>query len=148
MFRFMWKWHKNRKGTCEGSGKFRANHLSQSISFQSVKNLDEFVRQYGGRKSGSREAEFQERNRKEWACLQRGGKFVGFRFHCPSLLNGGRPDSENSKLVKAQTVPKMTSRNPGHAAGAHWHRYRVSMIHNYYRFQNIISIYDDMVFKL
>ena len=33
----------------------------------------------------------------------------------------GLPNSENSKLVKAPTVPKVTSRNPGHSAGAHWH---------------------------
>ena len=48
---------------------------------------------------------------------------VGFRFHCPSIFKGGRPDLENSKLVKALTVLKVASRNPGHSAGAHWHRY-------------------------
>ena len=38
-------------------------------------------------------------------------------FECPS--------SEKSKLVKVLTVPKVpvTSRNPRHTAGAHWHRY-------------------------
>ena len=47
----------------------RANHLFQSISgsktmdwnFRSVKRLDELVKQHGGRNSGGREAEFQER---------------------------------------------------------------------------------------
>ena len=50
---------------------------------------------------------------------------MGFRFHCPSVFKGGGPeppDSEISKLVKAPTVPKVTSRNSGHAAGTHWHR--------------------------
>ena len=31
-------------------------------NFQSVKYLDELVQQYGGRKSGGRQAEFQEKN--------------------------------------------------------------------------------------
>ena len=47
----------------------RANHLFQSISgsktmdwnFRSVKRFDKLVEQYGGRKSGGRETEFQER---------------------------------------------------------------------------------------
>ena len=47
-----------------------------------------------------------------------GGSLVGFGIHCQSVFKGGRPDSENSELVKAPTVPKVTSRNPGHAAGA------------------------------
>ena len=49
--------------------------------------------------------------------------FVGFGFHCQSIFEGGQPDYENSNLVKAQTVPKVTSRNSRHAAGSHWHRY-------------------------
>ena len=44
---------------------------------------------------------------------------MGFGFFCESarqVFKGGRPESENSKLVKAPTVPKVTT-------GAHWHRY-------------------------
>ena len=44
-------------------------------------------------------------------------------FSARLVFKGGRPDSQNSKLVKAQTVLKVTSRNPRHSAGAHWHRY-------------------------
>ena len=43
-----------------------------------------------------------------------------FGSHCP--FKGGWSDSENSKLVKASTVLKVTSRSPGHAPGAYWHR--------------------------
>ena len=50
------------------------------------------------------------------------GEFLGFGFHCPPVFKGGRPDSKKSMLVKAPTVPKVTSKNPGHAAGAHWHK--------------------------
>ena len=50
-------------------------------------------------------------------------EFLGFGFSARLVFKGGRPDSENSKLVKAQTGPNVTSRNPGHTAGAHWHRY-------------------------
>ena len=52
-------------------------------------------------------------------------EFCGFGSFCPSVFKGGRPDLENSKLVKALTVQilrKVTSRNPLHAAGAHWRR--------------------------
>ena len=80
------------------------------------------MEQYGGKKSRGREAEFQERIRKELAYLYSGGSFLGFGFHCQSVFKGGRPDLENSKLVKAPTVPRVTSRNPGHYAGADWHR--------------------------
>ena len=51
--------------------------------------------------------------------------FLGFRFSACLVFKGSRPNSENSKLVKAPTVPKVKSRNPkvksrnGHAAGAH-----------------------------
>ena len=48
-------------------------------------------------------------------------EFLGFGFLL--VFKGGQSDSEKSKLVKALTVPKVTSRNPGHAAVAHWHRY-------------------------
>ena len=51
-------------------------------------------------------------------------EFLGFGFSARLVFKGGRPHSENSKLVKAPTVPKVTSRNPGRAAGAHWHRYQ------------------------
>ena len=61
--------------------KDQANYLNQSMSgsevidwnFQSVKYLDKLLQQYGGRKSRGQEAEFQERIRKEWACLHGGG---------------------------------------------------------------------------
>ena len=46
---------------------------------------------------------------------------LGFRIFLP-VWYLKVADSENSKLVKAPTVPKATSRNPRHAAGAHWHR--------------------------
>ena len=97
----------------------QANYLFQSISgskatdwnFQSVKYLHELVRQYGGRKSGDREAEFRERIRKEWACLRFGGNCWVSDFSARPVFKGGWPNSENSKLVKALTVPKVTSRN-------------------------------------
>ena len=92
-------------------------------NFQSVKYLHELVQQYGGRKSGGWEAEFQERIRKEWACLQRGGSFCGFGFECPSVFKAGLPDSESSNLVKVSTVLKVTSRNSGHCSWAHRHSY-------------------------
>ena len=61
----------------------------------------------------------------EHACIVEGVR--GFRIFLPvrylKVAVTGGPDSENSKLVKAPTVPKLTSRNPGHATGAHWHRY-------------------------
>ena len=41
-------------------------------------------------------------------------------FHCPSVFEAGLSYSDKSKLVYAFTVPKVTSRNPGHAAAAHW----------------------------
>ena len=50
-------------------------------------------------------------------------EFLGFGFSARLVFKGGWPDSENSKLVKAPTFPKVTSRNPGHTAGAPWHRY-------------------------
>ena len=37
--------------------------------------MDEHVEQDGRKKSYDQEAEHQERVRKEWACLQRGGNF-------------------------------------------------------------------------
>ena len=49
------------------------------------------------------------------------GSIVEFFGSARLVFKGGLPDSENSKLVKALTVPKVTSRNPRHAAGAHWH---------------------------
>ena len=49
-------------------------------------------------------------------------EFCGFRI-VVSVFRDGQPDWENSKLVKALTVQKVTSRNPGHSAGAHWHGY-------------------------
>ena len=48
-------------------------------------------------------------------------EILGFRLHCQSLFKGDWPDLENSKLVKALTVPKVTGKNPGHSAGVHWH---------------------------
>ena len=65
-----YKWHNKTKKCAR---KDQANYLFQSIlgskatdwNFQSVKYLHELVQQYGGRKSGGREAEFQERIRKE-----------------------------------------------------------------------------------
>ena len=86
--------------------------------------------QYGGRKSGGRDAEFQEKIRKEWACLHCGGSSWVSDFSARLVFKGGRPDSENSKLVKAPTVPKAKSRNPRHAAGAHWHRVGFSVQKN------------------
>ena len=47
-------------------------------------------------------------------------EFLWFQFECQSVFKGGRPYLENSKLAEAQTGLKVTSRNPGHAAGAHW----------------------------
>ena len=88
-------------------------------NFQSVKYLHELVQQYGGRKSGGREAEFQERIRSMPASWR---ECLGFGLSARQVFKGGRLDSENSKLVKVSTVPKVTSRNPGHAAGAYWHR--------------------------
>ena len=89
--------------------QYLANYPFQSISgskamlwnFQCVKCLDKHVDQDDGRKSWGWEAEFQERVRKEWACLQRGGSFRGhcFGLDCPSVFKGDRPDLENSKLV-------------------------------------------------
>ena len=38
---------------------------SNGLDFQSVKYMHELVQQYGGRKSGGREAEFRERIQKE-----------------------------------------------------------------------------------
>ena len=43
------------------------------------------------RKSGGWEAEFQERIRKEWACLHRGGSFLVFGFHCQSVFKAEGP---------------------------------------------------------
>ena len=45
-------------------------------NFQCVKYLDKYLEQDEGRKSEDRDAEFNERIRKEWACLQSGGSFV------------------------------------------------------------------------
>ena len=57
----------------------------------------------------------------EHACIVEG--VLGFLIFCPSGIVRGQARLGNSKLVKAQTVPKVTSRNPRHTAGAHWHRY-------------------------
>ena len=96
----------------KGSGKlpfseylrFQSNGL---WNFQSVKYLDELVQQYGGRKRGGREAEFQERIRKEWACLHRGASFLGFRFHCPSVFKVVGPTRKIQSSSKLWQVLKM-----------------------------------------
>ena len=121
MFRLIWKWHNKRKKCVR---KDQANYLFQSISgskirdwnFQSVKCLDdsELVQQYGGRKSGGWEAEFQERIQKEWACLYRGGSFLGFELHCRSVkvALGGGLDSENSNSSLLRQVRKWKAEIP------------------------------------
>ena len=52
---------------CSGKSPFSKYLGSKARDwyFRSVKYLDELVQQYGGRKSEGREAEFQERIRKE-----------------------------------------------------------------------------------
>ena len=94
MFRFMWKWQNKRK---------RAYERIRQITFLRVSQL------------------LKDWKRMSMPALWR--EFLGFWFHYPFVFKGGRPDSKNSKLVKAQTVPKVTSRNLWHAAGAHRHRY-------------------------
>ena len=71
MFRLMWKWpNKRRKMLAKRSGKSPfSEHLAYDLGFQSNGLefskcqilLSELVQLYGGRKSGGREAEFQER---------------------------------------------------------------------------------------
>ena len=46
--------------------------------------MDKLLEQDNGRKSGGKEAELQERVRKEWASLQHQGSFVSFGSHCPA----------------------------------------------------------------
>ena len=66
-------------------------------------------------KAGSR-SRIQRKDSKRMSMPECGGNcWVSAR----PVFKGGWPDSENSKLVKAPTVPKVTSRNSGHAAGAH-----------------------------
>ena len=92
-------------------------------NIQSVKYLHELVQQYDERKSRGWEAEFLERIGKEWACLHCGGNSWVSDFSASLVFKGCLPDLENSKLVKASTVPKVMSRNPRHSTGAYWHRY-------------------------
>ena len=68
-------------------------------NFQRFKYMDDLVQNMLEEK-----AEVKKQNCKKGL---RGGNFVGFGF----LFEDGQPDSENSKLVKAPTVPKVTSRH-------------------------------------
>ena len=74
--------------------KVQANHLFQSISgskamdwnFQSVKYLDELVQQYGGRKSGGREA-VPRKDLKRMSMPAAWREFCGFRIPLPVRIS-------------------------------------------------------------
>ena len=68
-------------------------------------------------KAGSR-SRIPRKNLKRMGMPAPWREFCGFRIGLPVRIKDGRPDSENSKpeLVKAPTVLKVTSRNPGHSA--------------------------------
>ena len=112
---------------CSGKSPFSESWYlgfhSDVLDFQCVKCLDKHVEQDNGRKSGVWEAEFQKNYLKEWACLQCGGSFHGIML--PVHIQRWQARLGNSKLVYALTGMKVTSRNPWHATGAHWHRYPV-----------------------
>ena len=74
------------------------------------------------KKQGSR-SRFPRKDSKRMSMPAWWRESLGFRFHCQSLFKGGWPYPDNSKLVKALTVQKVTSRNPKHSAGAYWHGY-------------------------
>ena len=95
-------------------------------NFQSVKyfwaNLCNYMveEKAGVEKQNSKKGWRFEKN--EHACSVDSEEFCGL-----SVFKGGLHNSENSKLVKAPTVPKLTSRNPRHSSGAHWYRYLATL---------------------
>ena len=60
---------KEKKCFAKFSDKSPSGSKEIHWKFQSVKCLGKLVEQYDGRKSGGREAEFEERIRQEWASL-------------------------------------------------------------------------------
>ena len=75
-------------------------------NFQSVKYLDDLVQNYGGRKSGGREAEFQERIRKnEHACSVL-GVFVVSDLSARQYLKVPGPTRKIQSSSKLQQVRK------------------------------------------
>ena len=50
-------------------------------------------------KAGGLRGRIPRKDSRERACLQYGGSFRVFGFECSSVFKGGRPNSENSKLV-------------------------------------------------
>ena len=89
------------------------------LNFQSVAYMDEHVEQDGRKKSYDQEAEHQERFEKiGHACSVEGIFEVSDSTACPYLMLA---DPTQANQSSALTVPKLTSTNPGHAAGAHWH---------------------------
>ena len=125
MFRFIWEWRYKRKSAYERIRQITVFRVSRDPkqwtgTFQGSNTCTNLWNNMMEENAGS---SFQERIWKEWACLHSGGSSWVSDFSARQVFKGGGPDSENSKLVKAPTVPKLTSRNPGHATGAHWHRY-------------------------
>ena len=119
MFRFMWKRHSKREkvlAKCSDKSPFSmyVGFQRNALEFSKCQMLGRTSWTMWWRKSGGREAEFQERIRKEWASLQGGGSFRGFGLECPSVFKCGHHDLENSKLVSAPRVPKV-SRNSWHS---------------------------------
>ena len=79
----------------KGSGKLPFSEYlgfqSNGLEFSKCQILARTCATIWWKKKRGQEAEFQERIRKELACLHRGGSFLGFGFHCPSVFRGGWP---------------------------------------------------------
>ena len=134
-----------KKKCAQGSGKLPSEYLgfqSNGLEFAKCQILGLTCATIWWKKKQSQEAEFQERIQKKWACLHHWGSFLsqaGFwiplpihiwRYHHtpatashymdPREGGGGLAWLWKFKAHQAPTVLIVTSRNPGHSAGAHW----------------------------